>query len=55
MKRGCSARNARSNAGRSEKSGGFGNTPCVNANVRMSVPIITSKTTSTANEAATAG
>ena len=55
MKRGCWAKNARSNAGRSEKSGGFGNTPCVNANVRMSVPIIRSKISSTANDAATAG
>jgi hypothetical protein len=55
VKRGCSARNARSNAGRSEKSGGFGKTPCVKAKLRMSTPIITSKTISTANVAATAG
>ena len=36
VKRGCDAKNARSNAGSFEKSGGFGKTPCVNANASTS-------------------
>ena len=53
--RGCDAKNCRSNAGIFEKSGGLGNTPCVNANVRMKTPITRSKTASTKNAAPTAG
>jgi hypothetical protein len=55
VKRGCEARNARSNAGRLEKSGGLGNTPCVNAKVSTGIAIVRSNTNSTANAAATAG
>ena len=55
MKRGCCARNARSNAGSFEKSGGFGNTPWVNENASTGTAIVMSKTNSTAKAAATAG
>ena len=37
MKRGCDAKNDRSNASSLEKSGGFGNTPWVNAKVRTGI------------------
>ena len=43
MKRGCEAKNARSNAGSFEKSGGFGNAPWVNANARIGTAIVRSK------------
>ncbi len=55
MNRGCEAKNARSNAGSFEKSGGLGNTPWLKAKMRMSVPITASKISSTAKEEATAG
>ena len=55
MKRGCDAKNARSNAGSLEKSGGFGNAPWVNANSRIGIAIVRSKIGSTANDDATAG
>ena len=52
---GCDAKSCRSNAGIFEKSGGFGNAPCVNANASIIEPITMSKIASTANVAATAG
>ena len=55
VKRGCEAKNCRSNAGISEKSGGLGNAPCVNANVRMNTAIVRSKTFSTTIAEPTAG
>ena len=55
MKRGCDAKNARSNAGSFEKSGGLGNAPCVNANVRIGIAIVRSKMLSTNIDDATAG
>ena len=55
MKRGCEAKNARSNAGSLEKSGGLGNAPWVNANSRIGIAIVRSKIDSTANDDATAG
>ena len=55
MKRGCEAKNARSNAGSLEKSGGFGNTPWVNAKASTGIAIQRSKMSSTENAAATAG
>ncbi len=55
MKRGWLAKKLRSNALSFEKSGGLGNTPWVNANVRMNTPIVRSKTPSTKNAAPTAG
>ena len=55
VKRGCDAKKARSKAGRSEKSGGLGNTPWVKANVSTGTAITRSKISSTENAAATAG
>jgi hypothetical protein len=52
---GCDAKNCRSNAGMSEKSGGLGNAPWLNANVRMNTAIVASKTFSTSIDEATAG
>jgi hypothetical protein len=52
---GCEAKNARSNAGSSEKSGGLGNAPWVNAKVSTGIAMQRSKISSTANEDATAG
>ena len=54
-KRGCDAKNDRSNALSWAKSGGLGKTPCVKAKVRMKTPIVASKTASTKSVAATAG
>jgi hypothetical protein len=54
-KRGCDAKNCRSNAGIFEKSGGLGNTPCVKAKARMKIAMKRSNTASTKNAAATAG
>ena len=54
-KRGCDAKNERSNALELGKSGGLGNTPCVKAKMRMKTPIVASNTASTKNAAATAG
>ena len=54
MKRGCPAKNDRSNAPRFAKSGGLGKTPCVKAKVRMKTPIVASKMISTKVAAATA-
>src|SRR3954451_914430 len=51
---GCWAKNERSNAFSCEKSGGFGNTPWVNANVRTTTAIESPTAASTANSAATA-
>ena len=48
MKRGCEAKNARSKAGSLEKSGGFGNTPWVNAKARIGIAMQRSKISSTA-------
>ena len=55
MKRGCEAKNARSKAGSFEKSGGFGNAPCVKAKSRIGIAIERSKICSTTNDEATAG
>ncbi len=54
-KRGWEARYDRSKAFRSAKSGGLGNTPWLNANVRISTPMAMSKPASTMNVAPTAG
>ena len=54
-KRGCEAKKARSKAGSLEKSGGFGNTPWVNAKASTGIAIVRSKTNSIENAAATAG
>ncbi len=48
---GLAAKNERSKASRSEKSGGLGKTPCVNANSRMGIAIVRSKICSTPNVA----
>ena len=55
VKRGCWARNARSKAGRLEKSGGLGNTPWLNANPSTGTAIVRSKMNSSENAAAIAG
>ena len=55
MSSGCCAKYERSNAFSFAKSGGFGNTPWVNANSSISEPITTSKISSTTKVAATAG
>ena len=55
VKRGCEAKNARSNAGSFEKSGGFGNAPWVNAKSRIGTAMQASKISSTTKPAATAG
>ena len=55
MKRGCEAKNDRSNASSFAKSGGLGNTPCVKAKLRMNTAITASKTASTQIAAPTAG
>ena len=55
VKRGCEAKNARSNAGSWEKSGGFGNTPWLNAKARIGTAMQRSKISSTAKAEATAG
>ena len=44
-----------SNESSFEKSGGFGNTPCVNAKISTNTPTVTSNTASTKNAAATVG
>ena len=51
----CDAKKLRSNALSLEKSGGLGNTPCVNAKASTGIAIVASKTASTKNEEATAG
>ena len=51
---GCDAKYERSNAFSFEKSGGFGKTPCVNANVSTTTAIERSKPVSTTNAAAIA-
>ncbi len=55
MKRMFEAKKARSNAGSLEKSGGFGNAPCVKAKVRIGIAMQRSKISSTAKLEATAG
>src|SRR3712207_3700177 len=55
VNRGCDAKNCRSNAGISEKSGGLGNAPCENAKLRMNTAIVASKTFSTSIAEPTAG
>ncbi len=55
MKRGLPAKNARSNAGSLEKSGGLGNTPCENAKASTNTAMTASKTISTAKLEPTAG
>ena len=55
MNCGLPAKNARSNAGSLEKSGGFGNTPWVNAKARIGIAMQRSNSSSTENAAATAG
>ena len=55
MKRGLEAKNARSNAGSDEKSGGFGKTPWLNAYASTGTAIVRSKMNSMLNAAAIAG
>ena len=55
MNCGFEAKNARSKAGRSEKSGGFGNAPCVNAKASTGIAMLRSKSISTKKLDATAG
>ena len=54
-KRGWLAKNDRSKALSFEKSGGLGNTPCVNAKISTRMPTDESKIASTARPAPTAG
>ena len=55
MKRGLEAKNARSKAGSLEKSGGFGNTPWVNAKASTGIAMQRSKIASTKKLEPTAG
>src|SRR3954469_8876865 len=53
--RGCEAKNDRWNAGNLEKGGGLGNTPCVNAKIRIGIAIEAANPSSTANDEPIAG